>query len=138
MAPRRGAGNAGIRGPASALTSFLAGLGVQPSTRLTTWGNSSHINADGTTPDEHLAPDGPVNDEAHLDPAGAVTARTVEAGPSAVGEGIPELETSKLEGEEQVSCSETQLTSATTRGQEKETSELHTVRRSRFRARRWT
>ncbi len=37
--------------------------------------------------------DGPVLSDANtLDPAGAVTARTVEAGPSQVGEGAPDLE----------------------------------------------
>lgn len=42
-----------------------------------------------------LAHDGPViNGEDELDPAGAVTARTVEAGPSHVGEGTPEDEDS--------------------------------------------
>jgi hypothetical protein len=60
---------------------------------LTTWGNSSSIpNGGGSQTDGQpsLAHDGPVlpaGDE--LDPAGAVTARTVEAGPSNVGEGTP-------------------------------------------------
>jgi DNA repair protein RAD7 len=61
---------------------------------LTTWGNSSSIpsgdNTEQTNGEQPLAHDGPVlaaGDE--LDPAGAVTARTVEAGPSHVGEGTP-------------------------------------------------
>lgn len=68
---------------------------MEPSTRITTWGDSSAIpNAaagSSNQADEALAHDGPVlgADDA-LDPAGAVTARTVEAGPSNVGEGTPE------------------------------------------------
>lgn len=67
---------------------------MEPANRLTTWGNSSSIpsgdSTNQTQGEQPLAHDGPVlgaSDE--LDPAGAVTARTVEAGPSRVGEGIP-------------------------------------------------
>ena len=111
---RRSTGSTGaVRGPASALTSFLAvspvnsplfqsfdlfyqGLGVEPSARLTTWGNSSAINReqDGSASGSvALAHDGPMltNNDV-LDPAGAVTARTVEAGPSQVGEGFPDVQ----------------------------------------------
>ncbi|KAK8864528.1 hypothetical protein IAR55_001778 [Kwoniella newhampshirensis] len=89
---RRAAG--AVRGPSSALTSFLAGLGVEPSERLTTWGDTSSINRSEQHDDQtQLAHDGPVlNDAQELDPAGAVTARTVVAGPSVVGEGTPDLE----------------------------------------------
>ncbi|WWD17162.1 hypothetical protein CI109_101600 [Kwoniella shandongensis] len=89
---RRAAG--AVRGPASALTSFLAGLGVEPSERLTTWGDTNSINRpEGTDDQPSLAHDGPVlEDSNHLDPAGAVTARTVVAGPSEVGEGVPDVQ----------------------------------------------
>ncbi|ORY32846.1 hypothetical protein BCR39DRAFT_522058 [Naematelia encephala] len=89
MSRRRGGtgANGSVRGPSSALTSFLAGLGVEPTGRLTTWGNSADI--DGS---QQLAPDGPIiGGDVALDPAGAVTARTVEAGPSQVGENTPEV-----------------------------------------------
>ena len=72
---------------------FYQGLGVEPSTRLTTWGNSSAIDGEqdhSAAAPVALAHDGPVLTNDHvLDPAGAVTARTVEAGPSQVGEGFP-------------------------------------------------
>ena len=79
------------------------GLGVEPATRLTTWGNSSSI-PNGDEPNQtngqpSLAHDGPVlpaGDD--LDPAGAVTARTVEAGPSHVGEGTPSDEEGSASG----------------------------------------
>ncbi|KAL7421911.1 UV-damaged DNA-binding protein rad7 [Cryptotrichosporon argae] len=107
---RRGRAGGAVRGPSSALTSFLAGLGVEPSAPLTTWGNTAALNADGTgaagaggdAPSGgadgqahhlHLAHDGPMLDAGEpLDPAGAVTARTVEAGPSRVGEATPEYD----------------------------------------------
>jgi DNA repair protein RAD7 len=58
---------------------------------LTTWGNSSAIPTDNANQGDQLAHDGPVlGVDEELDPAGAVTARTVEAGPSLVGEGTPE------------------------------------------------
>ncbi|WVW84073.1 hypothetical protein I302_106102 [Kwoniella bestiolae CBS 10118] len=85
---RRAAG--AVRGPSSALTSFLAGLGVEPSHRLTTWGDTSSLNADHQPT---LAHDGPVIDPGDdLDPAGAVTARNVIAGPSEAGDGTATLE----------------------------------------------
>ena len=61
---------------------------------MTTWGNSSSIpsgdNAGQASDEQPLAHDGPVLGVGEdLDPAGAVTARTVEAGPSRVGEGTP-------------------------------------------------
>ncbi|WWC62122.1 uncharacterized protein I303_104713 [Kwoniella dejecticola CBS 10117] len=88
---RRAAG--AVRGPASALTSFLAGLGVEPSTRLTTWGNTSDLNADGAGDQPSLAHDGPVIDaQDGLDPAGAVTAHNVIAGPTDAGDGTAQLE----------------------------------------------
>lgn len=68
------------------------GLGVEPSHRLSTWGDTSSLQNDEDGNDansEHLAPDGPVLDDEHLDPAGAVTAATVVAGPSQVGESSP-------------------------------------------------
>ena len=71
---------------------------MEPSTRLTTWGNTSALpngenQGDGDQTQAPLAHDGPViSGEDELDPAGAVTARTVEAGPSHVGEGTPEDE----------------------------------------------
>lgn len=105
---RRGRGGA-VRGPASALTSFLAvshsqlystpadstqGLGVEPPTRLTTWGPAIPTGDNANAQQPSLAPDGPViSDGDELDPAGAVTARTVEAGPSIVGEGTPDEDT---------------------------------------------
>ncbi|WVN87558.1 uncharacterized protein L203_102741 [Cryptococcus depauperatus CBS 7841] len=49
MSRRTRAGGA-VRGPASALTSFLANLGVQPSYRSTTWENQSSL-VDNNTPD---------------------------------------------------------------------------------------
>jgi DNA repair protein RAD7 len=62
---------------------------VEPSAPLT-WGDKSSIPAGDGANEEALAHDGPViNDDAALDPAGAVTARTVTAGPSQVGEGTP-------------------------------------------------
>ncbi|EIW70459.1 hypothetical protein TREMEDRAFT_68071 [Tremella mesenterica DSM 1558] len=78
---RRSAGS--VRGPSSALTSFLANLGVEPSAQLTTWGNTSAINAT-----DHAPADGPEIMDG-IDPAGSVTARNVVAGPSRVGEGTP-------------------------------------------------
>ncbi|WVR06919.1 hypothetical protein IAU60_003955 [Kwoniella sp. DSM 27419] len=87
---RRSAGGA-VRGPASALTSFLAGLGVEPPTQLTTWGDTSALSHDGHQPS--LAHDGPVIDpQEELDPAGAVTARTVIAGPSDAADGTAQLQ----------------------------------------------
>lgn len=117
MSRRRAQGGT-VRGPASALTSFLAvslhiqkekfkangkGLGVEPSAPLTTWGDTSTLdtgaNGDADGEENHLAPDGPVLTEGEgLDPAGAVTARTVEAGPSQVGEGTPEPSPKKRKG----------------------------------------
>ncbi|WVQ80246.1 hypothetical protein IAT38_002351 [Cryptococcus sp. DSM 104549] len=85
MSRRRQAG--AIRGPSSALTSFLANLGVEPSTRLTTWGDRSAIDAAQTNGEQ---PDlGDVGEEDEVDPANAVTGRTTVAGPSQVGEGTP-------------------------------------------------
>lgn len=89
---------------------------MEPANRLTTWGNSSSIPSGDTAgqddQEQPLAHDGPVlaaGDE--LDPAGAVTARTVEAGPSLVGEGIPSDEeggpsSSKNRGAENVADGE--------------------------------
>ncbi|WWC70134.1 uncharacterized protein I206_104081 [Kwoniella pini CBS 10737] len=94
MSRNRRAGG-GVRGPSSALTSFLAGLGVEPATRITTWGNTSGLNADGTGnqgDQPSLAHDGPViNPQDQLDPAGAVTAHNVIAGPTDAGDGTVEL-----------------------------------------------
>ncbi|WVF71311.1 hypothetical protein IAT40_006114 [Kwoniella sp. CBS 6097] len=89
---RRSAGGA-VRGPSSALTSFLAGLGVEPSTRLTTWGDTSGLAQQDGEHQLTLAHDGPVIDPAEvLDPAGAVTARNVIAGPAEAGDGTAQLE----------------------------------------------
>lgn len=55
------------------------GLGVEPAAGLTTWGNTSDITAQANEQPDHV-----------VDPAGAVTARNVEAGPTEVGEGTPE------------------------------------------------
>ncbi|WWC94339.1 hypothetical protein V866_001181 [Kwoniella sp. B9012] len=88
---RRAAG--AVRGPSSALTSFLANLGVEPSHRITTWGDTSGLNANLTDDQPTLAHDGPViNPQDELDPAGAVTARNVVAGPSQAGDGTTELQ----------------------------------------------
>ena len=80
------------------------GLGVEPANRLTTWGNSSSIpSGDDAAPndgEQPLAHDGPVLEAGdELDPAGAVTARTVEAGPSHVGEGTPSDEEGESSGQ---------------------------------------
>ncbi|WVQ99556.1 hypothetical protein IAU59_006692 [Kwoniella sp. CBS 9459] len=89
---RRSAGGA-VRGPSSALTSFLAGLGVEPSTRLTTWGDTSSLAQQNGEHQPSLAHDGPVIDPSEeLDPAGAVTARNVVAGPAEAGDGTAQLE----------------------------------------------
>ncbi|KAK4684947.1 DNA repair protein RAD7, partial [Tremellales sp. Uapishka_1] len=113
MSRRRAQG--AVRGPASALTSFLAGLGVETPTTLTTWGNTRTLNpnpnqdqhaTDGTALTgesaehlPHLAHDGPMMDPGEtLDPAGAVTARNVVAGPTEAGDGIPTPEKAKGKG----------------------------------------
>ncbi|WRT66508.1 uncharacterized protein IL334_003467 [Kwoniella shivajii] len=88
---RRAAG--AVRGPSSALTSFLANLGVEPSTRLTTWGDTSALTPVSNDDNPHVAHDGLVIEgQQDSDPAGAVTARNVVAGPSQVGDGTTDLE----------------------------------------------
>ncbi|ODN80538.1 hypothetical protein L202_02748 [Cryptococcus amylolentus CBS 6039] len=77
---RRARGGGAVRGPSSALTSFLAGLGVEPAHRVNTWGDRSTIEGNA------------IPEEGVVDPANAVTGETVEAGPSRVGEGTPVLD----------------------------------------------
>ncbi|ORX35761.1 DNA dependent ATPase [Kockovaella imperatae] len=74
---------AGVRGPASALTAFLAGLGVEPSAPLTTWGNSSAIPTGDDGAEVALASANEALDIA-TDAAEAVVAdvETAIAGPS--------------------------------------------------------
>lgn len=99
MSRRSRAGGA-VRGPSSALTSFLAvrppylkvarerrshrlsqGLGVEPSHRINTWGDRSAVET--PTSDGH---------HQHADPANVVTDDNVEAGPSSVGLGTPSFD----------------------------------------------
>lgn len=80
MSRRSRAGGA-VRGPSSALTSFLAGLGVEPSHRINTWGDRSAVE----TPNSN-------GSHQHHDPANVVTDENVEAGPSRVGQGTPSLD----------------------------------------------